>query len=55
MRLRCQECDCISEVGRGWLAYIAEDPEDAEGPAVVIYCPPCAARELDAQPERPYI
>jgi hypothetical protein len=30
----------------GWLAFIAEDPEDGEGPEVATYCPPCADREL---------
>jgi hypothetical protein len=48
--LKCEECGCDSETGRGWLAYIAEDPEDGEGPTVCTYCPPCAERELDARP-----
>ena len=48
--LRCEECSCDSETGKGWLAYIAEDPEDGEGPTVCTYCPPCAQRELDARP-----
>jgi hypothetical protein len=46
--LTCEECRCVSESGRGWLGYIAEDPEDGEGPLVVTYCPPCAAREQAA-------
>ena len=25
---RCEECGCISETARGWLAFIAEDPDD---------------------------
>jgi len=44
--LRCEECRCFSETGRGWLAFIAEDPDDGEGPLVCMYCPPCADREL---------
>jgi hypothetical protein len=48
--LRCEECGCVSAIGKGWLAYIAEDPEDGEGPLVCSYCPPCAAHALDARP-----
>jgi hypothetical protein len=48
--LRCEECGCFSEVGKGWFAYIVEDPEEGEPPTVCTYCPPCAARELDARP-----
>ena len=44
--LRCEECRCVSETGKGWLAFIAEDPDDGEGPLVCTYCPPCAEREL---------
>jgi hypothetical protein len=51
--LRCEECGCLSDTGKGWLGYIAEDPEDGEGPTVCTYCPPCAERELSARPCRP--
>ena len=44
--LRCQECRCSSETAKGWLAFIAEDPDDDEPPEVATYCPPCADREL---------
>jgi hypothetical protein len=44
--LRCEECGCVSDTAPGWLAFIAEDPEDGEGPEVATYCPPCADREL---------
>ena len=44
--LRCEECRCFSDIGKGWLAFIAEDPDDGEGPEVATYCPPCADREL---------
>jgi hypothetical protein len=40
----------VSDSGQGWFAFIAEDPEDGEGPLVTTYCPPCAKRELDASP-----
>lgn len=54
--LRCEECKCYSETGRGWFGFIAEDPDDDEGPVVATYCPPCAQRELDAQPrQRAYL
>ena len=48
--LQCEECACASETGEGWCAYVAEDPEDGEGPLVCCYCPPCAMRELAARP-----
>jgi hypothetical protein len=44
--LRCEECRCFSETGKGWLAFIAEDPDGDEPPEVATYCPPCADREL---------
>jgi hypothetical protein len=44
--LRCEECSCVSETAKRWLAFIAEDPDDGEGPQVATYCPPCADREL---------
>jgi hypothetical protein len=46
----CAACWCVSESGRGWFGSIAEDPEAGEGAVVATYCPPCAARELDAKP-----
>ena len=52
--LTCEECGCKSESGRGWLGYIAEDPEDGEGATVSTYCPPCAQRELDAKQRTRY-
>ena len=54
--LKCEECGCNSETGKGWFGYIAEDPEDNEAPAVAMYCPPCAEQALDARPSsRPYV
>jgi len=47
--LKCEECGCKSESGKGWFGQIAEDPEDGEGPIVCTYCPPCAERVLDAR------
>jgi hypothetical protein len=48
--LTCQECGCVSESGKGWFAYIVEDPDASEGPVVCMYCPPCAEAELEARP-----
>jgi hypothetical protein len=48
--LRCDECGCRSKSGKGWLAYLAQDPDEDEWPETVVYCPPCAARELGALP-----
>ena len=44
--LRGEECRCVSETGKGWLAFIAVDPDGDEPPEVATYCPPCADREL---------
>ena len=53
--LRCEECWCVSDSGMFWFGYIAEDPEDGEGPVIAVYCPPCAAKHFDAKPrERDY-
>jgi hypothetical protein len=48
--LVCVECWCVSHIDNGWLAYVAEDPDDKEGPIAGTYCPPCAARRFDAKP-----
>jgi hypothetical protein len=48
--LRCEECGCLSESGKGWSGYIVEDPEGVEDTVVCTYCPPCAELELDARP-----
>ena len=47
--LKCEECGCKSESGKGWFGRIAEDPEDGEGAVVCTSCPPCAERVLDAR------
>ena len=52
--LTCEECGCKPESGKGWFGFIAEGPEDGEGPAVCTHCPPCAARELEAEPREPH-
>ena len=28
--LICEDCRCVSETGKGWLAFIAEDPATAK-------------------------
>lgn len=50
--LVCVECWCVSHTGKGWLAYLAEDPEDGEGPIVGTYCPPCAVLHFEAKKPR---
>jgi hypothetical protein len=48
--LTCEECGCRSREGKGWLAFLAPEPD---GPTeVAIFCPPCAAREYGL-PEAP--
>jgi hypothetical protein len=44
--LTCVECSCISDEGEGWLAFLAQVPDDDDGPDVATYCPPCADREI---------
>lgn len=51
----CVECGAVAdEEARGWRAYRADLARDGEDdasaedfPAVVYYCPACAAREFD--------
>jgi len=40
--LVCLECWTESDLARAWRAFF-----DAEG-SLLVYCPPCAAREFDA-------
>ena len=40
--LVCLECWSESDLARAWRAFF-----DAEG-SLLVYCPPCAAREFDA-------
>jgi DNA-directed RNA polymerase subunit RPC12/RpoP len=44
--LRCIECGCRSELGTGWIAVLARDPDEDEHAATTIYCPVCSTREL---------
>ena len=45
--LRCEECSSRSDDGRGWIAVIVDDEEEADvGAYVVTYCPACAKREF---------
>jgi hypothetical protein len=43
--LRCQECQCVTEDARDWIALLVDDEEESEA-SVVAYCPVCPAREL---------
>ena len=50
--LYCQECGCCSgELGKGWAAFVADDPDDDDPPEIVVYCPPCAASEFGYRPD----
>ena len=50
--LYCEDCDCCSELGKGWIAKVACNPDDfSEPPYVVLYCPPCAARVFNYRPD----
>jgi hypothetical protein len=53
--LTCEECRCISGRGRGWIAQVAEDPEDGDDRFVVTYCLPCAWREFDGRTSDPHL
>ena len=45
--LQWEECRCLSETAPGWVAILVDDPDEMDEDAfVVMYCPPCAAREL---------
>jgi hypothetical protein len=47
VELRCVEC-CAPAVGaaRGWRAYRVDLDEEDDEPAIALYCPACAEREL---------
>ncbi len=51
---RCVECDCFSKQAPGWIALLASDPEEDEWPSMVMFCPPCAAREFEYALKAPY-
>jgi hypothetical protein len=43
----CAQCGCISDLfWAGWRAYRVDDPRATESPALDLYCPTCADREL---------
>ena len=50
--LCCVECGCCSgELGRGWVAFRCDDPDDGDGPEIAIWCPICAAEEFGYRPD----
>ena len=50
--LRCEECACTSTEARGWVAFIAFDPDDPDDePLTVVYCPPCGFAQFEVQAE----
>jgi hypothetical protein len=53
--VRCEECRCISEDARDWIAKLIDDDEEPEYESfVVLYCPACAKREFQRQPRSRY-
>ena len=50
--LYCVECGCCSgELGKGWSAWLCEDPDGIDETSLAVYCPPCAAEEFGYRPE----
>jgi hypothetical protein len=50
--LYCVECGCCSgELGKGWVAFCCEDPDEIDEPCIVVYCPACATDEFGYRPE----
>ena len=48
----CVECGCCSaELGKGWVAFRCDDPDDGDGPDIAIWCPVCAAEEFGYRPD----
>ena len=43
--LRCDECQCVSREGRGWLRVLGGDPKDRLASSARL-CPVCAQRVL---------
>ena len=50
--LECDFCGCYSpEPGKGWVAFPKEDHAGKDEPAVLVYCPPCAAAVFGHRPD----
>jgi len=50
--LYCVECGCCSgELGKGWVAFRCDDPDDGDGPEIAMWCPVCAAEEFGYRPD----
>jgi hypothetical protein len=51
-RLTCEACGCVSRgEADGWAAFLGDDTEGIEPLGVGIFCPRCAALQLDHRPE----
>jgi hypothetical protein len=50
---RCEECGCVTEDARDWIALLAEEEPGGDS-CVVVYCPVCAEREFDRAPRLTY-
>ena len=42
---------CSGELGKGWVAFLGEDPDAVDAPSAVVYCPVCAAAEFGYRPD----
>jgi hypothetical protein len=51
---RCAECGCLSRKAPAWIALLVSDPDEDERPSLVMFCPPCAAREFEYELKAPY-
>jgi hypothetical protein len=50
--LYCEDCGCCSgELGKGWAAWLCDDPDGVDEPRIAVYCPPCAAAEFGYRPD----
>lgn len=54
--LCCEECRCVSDDARDWIAKVVEgdDEEPIAAPYVITYCPTCAEREFGRTPRNEY-
>jgi hypothetical protein len=53
--VRCEECRCISEDARDWIAKLIDDEQEPGSESfVVLYCPDCAEWEFERQARSRY-
>jgi hypothetical protein len=53
--MRCEECGCVSEDARDWIAHIVYEDDDPDAETYVVsYCPLCALLEFRRAPRSRY-